>query len=220
LIDKMSSIDSRVTSYFEKVDRLKDFDGVIATGSNNSARYFEYYFGQKPNIIRKNRNGIAVLDGSESDDELRKLSIDVFAYFGLGCRNVSKIYVPKDYNLNHLMEILHEKKEIILHSKYKNNYDYNISLFMLNRIEYLNNGSIILKEDVAKASRISCLHYEYYNQLAELESELKNELDEIQCIASKLNFSSVETVDLGETQFPKIDDYADGVDTMKFLNSI
>ena len=205
---------------FKIVDRLKDFDAVISTGSNNSARYFESYFGKYPHIIRRNRNAVAVLDGSETEEELRKLGDDVFDYYGLGCRNVSKIYVPQNYDLNKLLEVLHERNSIILHSKYKNNFDYNIALFMLNRDLYLNNGSLILKEDKRLASRIACLHYEYYEDISQLQSLLNEQSEQIQCISTKVSNLGTATVDLGKTQSPGLMDYADEVDTMQFLTSL
>jgi len=220
LIDRLSHMDSRASSYFETVDRLKDFDGVIATGSNNSARYFDYYFSKYPHIIRKHRNGIAVLDGSESKEDFRKLSDDVFDYFGLGCRNVSKLYVPKDYNFTPFLEVLHEKKEIVHHSKYKNNFDYNIALFLLNQENYLNNGCIILRPLEHKSSRIASLNFEYYDDIDTLRKMLESERDEIQCIATNQEWVALPVVKYGMTQQPQIDDYADDVDTIDFLKSV
>ncbi len=207
-------------SKFKVVERLENFDAVIATGSNNSSRYFEYYFGKYPNIIRKNRNAVAILDGTETDTELESLSNDVFSYFGLGCRNVSKLYVPREYNFQRMLELFHQNKEIILHTKYKNNFDYNIALFMLNRVEYLNNGNLILKEDKILGSRIACLHYEYYDDIESLEKELQSRIEEIQCISTKLHLTQIDTIPLGKCQSPGIDDYADGIDTMKFLSEL
>ncbi len=217
LIDELVSSYPEYKECFKIVDRLADFDAVISTGSNNSARYFESYFGKYPNIIRKNRNAVAVLTGTETDEEIRALGNDVFNYYGLGCRNVSKIYIPQDFDKNRLLDILHERNQIILHSKYKNNFDYNIALFMLNRDMYLNNGSIILKEDKNIASRIACLHYEYYSDENTLKEHLVENKELIQCIACNTMDLGMPQVKLGQTQNPGIMDYADGVDTLQFL---
>lgn len=220
LIAQLAHIDSRTSDFFEEVERLKDFDAVIATGSNNSARYFDYYFSKYPHIIRKHRNGIAVLDGSESLEDLKKLSSDVFDYFGLGCRNVSKLYVPDGYDFNTLLEVFHEKNDLVHHSKYKNNFDYNIALFLLNQEKYLNNGCIILRPQEQKASRIASLNYEFYSDLNSLNKILSEERDDIQCIATRQEWNHLPVVNFGMTQQPGISDYADDVDTIAFLKEV
>ncbi len=217
LLKLLSQANPIFESYFEIVERLKGFDAVIATGSNNSARYFESYFGKVPNIIRKNRNAVAVLDGSETGDDLHALGKDIFRYFGLGCRNVSKLYLPEGYDFQLLLEKLHEYKEIILHSKYKNNYDYIMALLIMNKTMFWNNGCIILTENPSIASRIALLHYEFYNDKEKLAIELKNKKEEIQCIVSKIEVEGFETVEFGKAQEPALNDFADGVDTMAFL---
>lgn len=204
--------------YFEIVEQMNGFDAVIATGSNNSARYFEAYFGKYPHIIRKNRNAVAALDGTESDDELRQLGVDVFRYFGLGCRNVSKLYLPQGYQFQQLMESLHEYRDLANHSKYRNNFDYNLALLMLNQVPYSNNGCIILAENKAIASRIATLNYEFYEEKTALEAELKDRSEEIQCIVAKPNWLDLPTIAFGKTQEPSLSDYPDGVDVMAFLN--
>lgn len=215
-------IDSRTEPYFELVERLVNFDAVIATGSNNSSRYFEYYFGKYPNIIRKNRNGLAVLKGDESEDDLRKLSDDVFDYFGLGCRNVTKVYVPEEYDFGTMLKIFEEKASLSQHNKYRNNYDYNYAIYLLNREEILISENLILKEDTSYLSRIACLHFERYEEISLLKEQLEMENDLIQCVAScdgQLLKMSNE-VAFGQTQSPKLMDYADGVDTMFFLTNL
>lgn len=207
-------------AYFEIVEQLTGFDAVIATGSNNSARYFEAYFGKYPHIIRKNRNAVAVLDGTESDDELHLLGKDVFRFFGLGCRNVSKLYLPKGFHFKQLTESLHEYHEIANHSKYRNNFDYNLALLMLNQVPCFDNGCIILTEDKAIASRIAMLHYEFYEDKNLLEMELVNRQAEIQCIVAKPQLLSLPTIAFGKTQDPRLGDYADGVDVMDWLTAI
>lgn len=220
LLMLMEKINPASAAYFEIVERLNGFDAVIATGSNNTARYFEAYFGKQPHIIRKNRNSVAVLDGQESDDELLALGKDVFRFFGLGCRNVSKLYLPAGYDFNRLMERLHEFREIILHGKYKNNFDYNFALVTMNRTPFVNNGCIVLAEDPAIASRIAVLNYEYYENKDILLNELQTRAEEIQCVVTGGRIFDTPTVPFGHTQEPRLDDYADGVDVMSFLAKI
>ncbi|MEZ4958903.1 MAG: acyl-CoA reductase [Saprospiraceae bacterium] len=220
LLKVLEKINPEAATYFEIVDKLKGFDATIATGSNNSARYFEAYFGKLPHIIRKNRNSVAILDGTETQDELLLLGKDVFRYFGLGCRNVSKIYVPEGYNFQALMERLHEFRDIVLHEKYKSNFDYNYAIVMLNRTPFINNGCIILTEDPAIASRIAILHYEFYADRKLVEDDLKRRAEEIQCVVSKAPVVGLEHVDFGKTQSPGLGDYADGVDVMRFLKKL
>lgn len=221
LVEVMKGFDARVGDYFEFSDMLKNIDAVIATGSNNSARYFEAYFGKYPNIIRKNRNALAVLNGTESREEIVALGQDIFTYFGLGCRNVSKVYLPQGYALEPLLEVLHDEfKTIVLNDKYKNNFDYNYALFALNRVPFLTTGGLIVVEDKALQSRIASLHYEFYENIESLEDQLITQLDDIQCIATKVNFKSLKTVALGDTQKPSLYDYPDGIDVMAFLQQI
>ena len=198
--------------------RLFKFDAIIATGSNNTARYFDHYFGKYPHIIRKNRNSIAVLNGSETSEELSALGDDIFAYFGLGCRNVSKIYVPKGYNFDLLFESLYSYKDIVNNKKYANNVDYYRALFLMGGNKMLENGFLLIREDVLLASPISMLHYEYYDDLEVLKEELIEKESQIQCIVSKENIP--QSFNLGEAQCPNLSDYSDGVDTMKFLTSL
>lgn len=206
------------TTYIDLVNQLKGFQAVIATGSNNSARYFEAYFGQYPHIIRKNRNGVAVLSGHESSEELTALGQDVFAYFGLGCRNVSKLYVPQDYDFTPLLEALHEYREIILHTKYKNNFDYNYALMVLNKVPYLGNGCVLLREETSLQSPIASLFYETYESTDALEAELARRKEEIQLVvAGEGHLPNTSTFAFGKAQSPGLRDYADGVDTMQFL---
>lgn len=221
LIDKMAEWNPDVRGYFSFSEMLKGKDAYIATGSNNSARYFSSYFEKYPNIIRKNRNAIAVLDGKESEEELIALGRDIFSYFGLGCRNVSKIYIPRDYVLTTLLEVLHnEFKGVVTHDKYKNNFDYNYTLYLLNKVKFLATGSLLLTEDASLHSRIAALHYEYYDDINVLEKKLREMSDEIQCISSRNPLSGVQTIPLGSTQQPGLFDYADGVDVIRFLLEI
>jgi hypothetical protein len=205
-------------AYFEVTEGyLPPFDIVIATGSNNSARYFESYFGKYPNIIRRNRNAIAILTGTESENDLKHLGNDVFQYYGLGCRNVSKLYLPRDYDFVPLLTALHEHNSVVLNHKYKNNFDHNYSLLILNRVDYKANGCILMSENQGIASPIACLYYEYYDDFETLESQLETRREEIQLAISKQKVASLPTFDFGVAQAPTLFDYADGVDVMKFL---
>jgi Acyl-CoA reductase (LuxC) len=248
LVSIMREMDARVSDYFEFVEGLmKGFDAVIATGSNNSARYFETYFAKYPNIIRKNRNAVAVLTGNESAQELQALGNDVTLYYGLGCRNVSKIYIHKGYNFHPLLEAIHEYREIVLNDKYKNNFDYQFTLIILNKIPHQANGCILMTENTAIASPIATLYYEYYDRLTDLHTLLLEKHDEIQCIVSSSlvvgrnadsstndqperasesgraepkTTNEIPSFQFGEAQKPRLTDYADGVDTMAFLSKI
>ncbi len=217
LLELLARFNPDTAASFETVGKLKNFDAVIATGSNNSARYFEAYFGKYPHIIRKNRNAVAVLEGTEGSAELLALGKDIFQYFGLGCRNVSKIYVPESYAFDNLLEALHEYKELVLHEKYKHNFDYNYALYMLNRTPFLNNGCLILTENPSLQSRIAALHFEYYRDKNDLEIDLYRQRQEIQCLVAKTGFLNLKTVPFEKAQQPELGDYADGVDTMDFL---
>ncbi len=217
LIDFMGKEDARSAVYFQQCSRLKDFDAVIATGSNNSALYFEQYFGKYPNIIRNNRNSVAILDGTETDEDFLKLGVDVFRYFGLGCRSVSKLYVPENYDFSPMLKVLDNYKNIMDHTKYRNNYEYNRSIYLLNNVLHLANDCLMIVEHESMLSRISSLHFEYYSSVDSLKEILLKEIDEIQCIATKMNLSELNTVNLGQTQSPALNDYADSVDTMEFL---
>jgi hypothetical protein len=210
LINKMTGWNAEAKQYAFISDMLKNCDAYIATGSNNSARYFEYYFRNHPTIIRKNRTSVAILEGNESKEELESLADDVYQYFGLGCRNVTKIFVPEKYDFLPLLEAFKKYNYLINHHKYKNNYDYNLAVHILNNHYYMTNGSIILVEDPSPFSRIGQLHYEYYINADEVRRKLLLDKN-IQCVTGK------HSIPLGEAQCPRINDYADGVDTIKFL---
>jgi len=231
LIAKLSSNDKLLLPYLTKYliaiepefdgkivfteERLEKFDAVIATGSNNTARYFEYYFGKYPNIIRKNRNSVAVLSGKETGEELKNLSNDIFRYFGLGCRNVSKIFIPKDYNFDAFFNAMFIWKEVINDNKYINNYDYNKAVYLMSNINLLDNEFLLLKEDINFLSPISVIFYEYYDTLESVCEKLITEKDYIQCIVSNLGIKN--EIKFGETQNPNLWEYADGIDTIDFL---
>ena len=195
--------------------KLENFDAVIATGSNNTARYFEYYFKDKPSIIRKSRNSVAVLSGNETKEQLAALGEDIFRYFGLGCRNVSKLFVPKDYSFVPFFEAIFEYQDVIHYEKYANNYDYNKAVFLMSNFKLLDNGFLTLKEDKSHASPISSVFYENYQTVADLEKRLDAESEQIQCIVSDNLIE--KSIKFGETQKPALWNYADNIDTISFL---
>lgn len=196
-------------------EKLQNFDAVIATGSNNTARYFEYYFGKYPHIIRKNRNSVAVLTGNETEAELTALADDIFRYFGLGCRNVSKLYIPSEYDFKPFFEAMYSWKEIIHNHKYINNYDYNKAVYLMDSFPLLDNEFMLIKEDAGFSSPISVIFYEKYNSVENLQKELENQSENIQCIVSNAGLST--KIPFGKAQNPNLWDYADGVDTIAFL---
>lgn len=198
--------------------KLEHFDAVIATGSNNTARYFEYYFKNKPHIIRKNRNSVAVLNGQETHEDLVNLGEDIFRYFGLGCRNVSKLFVPNGYTFEAFFKAIYEYRDVIYYEKYSNNYDYNKAVFLMSNYKLLDNEFLTLKEDSSYASPISSLFYEYYDDLTDLQKKLENDAEQIQCIVS--NNLIINSIPFGKTQKPELWDYADNVDTLSFLISL
>jgi hypothetical protein len=199
-------------------EKLTNFDAVIATGSNNTARYFEYYFKNKPNIIRKSRNSVAVITGKETEEDFIKLSDDIFQYFGLGCRSVSKLFVPKGFNFDAFFTGMYAKKDIINNAKYANNYDYNKAVYLMSLFDLLENGFLMIKEDESYSSPIATIFYEYYDNDIDLKIKLHQDKDNIQCIVAK-DFIENE-VAFGQTQHPKLTDYADGVNTLEFLSTI
>lgn len=194
-------------------EMLKDCHAYIATGSNNSARYFSYYFAKYPNIIRKNRTSVAVLTGAETTAELEALATDVMLYFGLGCRNVTKVFVPEHYNFEPLVRAFDPYSHLADHNKYKNNYDYNLALLLLNNNYYMTNGVILMVENTSLFSPLSVLHYGTYTDITALHAELRAN-DEVQCLTGRGGIA------FGAAQQPTLTDYADGVDTMAFLTSI
>lgn len=195
--------------------KLENFDAVIATGSNNTARYFEYYFGKYPNIIRQNRNSVAVLTGNETQAQLEALADDVFRYFGLGCRNVSKVYFPEGYNMDLFFNGMFSWQHIVDNNKYINNYDYNKAVYLMSLFDLLDNEFLLLKEDEGMSSPISVLFYEYYTDLDSLKVKLTSEAEKIQCIVSQAGIEN--EIDFGKAQSPQLWEYADGVDTLKFI---
>ncbi len=221
LVRQLIAIDARAEALVTMADRLNDVDAIVATGSNNTARYFEAYFGHKPHIIRRNRSGLAVLSGEESREDLLALGKDVFTYFGLGCRNVSSLWVPVGYDFTPLLEAMYEYREIVLHSKYKNNFDYHYASFLLNRQPFLANGCVMLLENPRIASPVATLHYQYYGQASELPERLRAAAADIQVVVSAMELlQGSHARPFGQAQQPQLADYADGIDTMAFLSSL
>jgi hypothetical protein len=213
LVRQLAQWDPSVTEQVQRADMLKHCDAYIATGSNNSSRYFEQYFAKYPHIIRRNRTSVAVLDGTESPEELNALADDVFIYFGLGCRNVTQVCVPAGYDFQPLMHALGRYSHLMNHHKYRNNFDFHLAVYLLNLVPYMTNDSVLLVANDIPFASVSVLHYRYYTDKAQLLQELRDSSD-IQCIAGK------EGVPFGRVQQPGLRDYADGVDVMAFLASL
>jgi hypothetical protein len=210
--DILCKINPEFTGFINFTEKtITGFDVIIATGSNNSSRYFEYYFGKYPNIIRKNRNSIAILSGDESAEELRELGSDIFSYFGLGCRNVSKIWVPRGYDLPGLTTHWNAFSDLVQHQGYANNYDFNKAVYIVNKNKFHDTGYLLLREDTALASPVSVLHYEYYASEDAVKQQTEILSERIQCIVGKNH------VPFGKAQSPQLWDYADGIDTLEFL---
>lgn len=209
LIEIYPAMDFRI-SYTEKLD-LNELIAVIATGSNNTSRYFEQYFSKLPHIIRKNRVSIGLIKGGESKEELYNLGLDILKYFGLGCRNVSKLLVPKGYKFDTFYESIETMTGVLQNSRYSNNYDYNKSIYLVNRWDHLDNGFLVVTKSAEMISPISVVFYEEYESDDDVLKYIEEHKDQIQCVVGD------GKIPFGQAQSPKIDDYADGVDTMKFL---
>ena len=222
IIGLMIEIDPEIADLIRIVDRLPEIDSVIATGSNNSYRYFEYYFSKIPHILRKNRNSVAILTGDESLDDMNSLISDIQSYFGLGCRNVSKIFVPKGYDFGELLGMLNKNEDLKMHNKYMNNYEYNLAVALINNDDILQGDSILLKKDPSYISRLAVVNYEEYNKLFEVVDRLNVDKDLIQLIATHTGDLTGMDIEFkfGRAQNPQLWDYADGVDTMSFLGGI
>jgi hypothetical protein len=217
IANKLIEIEPQFQSAIEYGEILKGFDAIIATGSDNSSRYFEYYFGKYPNIIRKNRTSIAILTGTESNEDLTLLGIDVFSYFGLGCRNVSKVYIPENYSLEKLFVSWEPYHDTIHHHKYCNNYDYQKSLLLVGRKPFLDNGFVMLEESQKLVSPISIVYYERYTDEQQLRASLERIKEKTQCTIENSPASSVK---FGQAQYPAVNDYADRIDTLQFLTEL
>jgi hypothetical protein len=221
ILNKLIEIEPEFSNQVKFTDRLGGFDAVIATGSTNTSRYFDYYFAKVPNIIRKSRNSIAVLRGDESVNDLFLLGKDIFSYYGLGCRNVSKIFVPKGYDFRVFFESIEVYNTVANHHKYCNNYDYNKSIYLINKDKHFDNNFLLVKQDERLASPLAVLYYEEYDHISTVENKIKLDTEQIQCIVSKHHLKvDNQVVGFGESQQPKLWDYADGVNTLEFLLSL
>lgn len=218
-IDQLKSYDSRFTDLINVTERLNGIDALIATGSNNTSRYFDYYFRDIPRIIRKNRNSLAVLTGTEDEQDFLELGKDIFSYYGLGCRNVTHLLFPKGTTPIPFYDAIAPFYEVLNHTKYANNYTYHRALFLLNKQEHLDNNFLLLKEDRQLYSPVGCLNYSYYSSEAELKAYVTEHIDQIQVIVSKGGFA-FPTLPLGTSQMPGLTDYADGVNTLSFLKEL
>ena len=216
-ITKLQELD--ITWQIKITERLVGYDAVIATGSDNSNRYFEQYFSKVPNLLRKNRNSIAILNGNETAEELSRLAIDIFQYFGLGCRNVSKLFVPKGYNIESLFPHLDQFIEYKNHNLYKDNYDYNRTLLLMNLDKHLANDFVIVKEDKSLHSRLATIHYSFYDNETEIQDYIIENNEALQAVVSQDN-ENWKSVTFGKAQQPTLSDYADNIDTIQFLLSL
>ncbi|MBX9783565.1 MAG: acyl-CoA reductase [Chitinophagaceae bacterium] len=210
LADTMIEWNADVAHHVQFSETLKDCDAYITTGSDNSARYFEYYFGRYPSIIRKNRTSVAVLTGNETKAELNLLADDIMQYFGLGCRNVTQLYVPNDYDFVPLLNALRKYSWFFDHHKYRNNYDYQLAIYLMNNIFYMTNDCVVMIEAESPFSPIGTLHYQFYDDAGTMYKQLKNN-DKIQAVVG------ANGLPFGAAQSPGLMDYADGVDVMRFL---
>ena len=219
VVEELLKIEPRFADYISFADLLKEADAIIATGSDNTARYFEYYFASRPHIIRKNRSSIAILTGNETKEELQRIGQDIFQYYGLGCRNISKFFVPEGYRFDEFYEAIEDYKTVLEHHRYQNNYDYNKSILLVNRVPHFDNGFLLITENPQPVSPISVIHYETFSDQAELYRKLGEAESKIQCIVSSAGWYP-KSFPFGQAQCPMVWDYADGVDTLAFLAKI
>lgn len=221
VIGLLTEIEPAFSDFITVTDgQLKGFDAIIATGSNSSSQYFDYYFKKYPSIIRRNRSSIAVLDGNETNEQISGLGKDIFTYFGHGCRNVSKLFVPEGFDFTTFFPKLEEFENVANHNKYGNNYDYYKSVYLLGQEQFYDNGFAIFKESSELGSPISVILFEYYSDIKQVALLLKENADTLQCIVSNNNNFHIPAVPFGHTQLPQINDYADNIDTMDFLQQL
>jgi len=216
LMEELTKLEPRFTEYIKVLPRLNAADAFIATGSDNTARYFEFYFGKRPHLIRRNRTSVAVLTGQEISSELALLGPDIFQYYGLGCRNVSKLFVPEGYDFVPLLDALQVGAGVLNHHKYNNNYDYNKSIMLVNAVPHYDTGFLLFTRSQALVSPISVIHYSEYAHEIDLVDQLTDVAAQTQCVVSAgARFAG--SLPFGQAQSPNVDEYADRVDTMEFL---
>ncbi|HNS30239.1 MAG TPA: acyl-CoA reductase [Tenuifilaceae bacterium] len=219
-VELLTDVDPRFTSLVALTDEpLKNFDAIIATGSDNAARHFDYYFGKYPNIVRHNRHSIAVLAGNESENELKLLSNDIFMYFGLGCRSVSKLLIPEDFDLSRFIQSLDSYKHLLNHHKYANNYEYHRAIFAMNGTPHLDNGFVLLKPDGGIGSPVGVIYFQQYRDIQQVHDYINQNAESLQCVVSHIQ-SLPQRVDIGKSQYPQISEYMDNIDTLEFLSSL
>lgn len=216
-MQEWAQIDADLMSQFRLSDMLKNQEAIIATGSDTTHKYFEHYFKDIPRILRKNRNSIAVLSGTETEQELQGLSDDIFMYFGLGCRNVSLILVPRSFEIRNLFPYFDKYEYMKNHVKYMNNYDYNRTLLLMNQIPHLSSDYVILEEKLILSSRLATLHYSYYDDLQEAQDYIAQNNEQIQCVVSSIEALKPLCIAFGQSQKPSLSQYADNIDTLEFL---
>ena len=219
LMEELMRIEPRFADFMQVLPRLNAADAFIATGSDNTARYFEFYFGKKPHLIRRNRTSVAILTGQETNDELAQLGPDIFQYYGLGCRNVSKLFVPEGYDFVPLLDALQMCEGVLNHHKYNNNYDYNKSILLVNAVPHYDTGFLLLTRNAALVSPISVVHYTEYASEVDLVDQLTDVAVQTQCVVSASG-RFAGSVPFGQAQAPGVDEYADRVDTMEFLGQL
>ena len=221
VLERLFEIEPALKPQVELAEKLENYDAAIATGSNNSAMHFEYYFRKVPHIIRRNRNAVAVISGNETPEELADLGHDIFDYFGLGCRNVSQIYLPQDFDIGRFYEPLQQYSEIINHNKYANNHTFQKAIHIMNLVPIFDNDFLILVEHEQIASPTATCHYQRYNDIIEVEKVLTSKQDQVQCIIAQPNtLKIIKTYPFGKGQQPKLWDYADGADTMRWVANL
>ncbi|MBI1221994.1 MAG: acyl-CoA reductase [Bacteroidetes bacterium] len=219
IIQELHRFDRWFQTHLLEADKLNGIDAIIATGSNNTSRYFEFYFRNIPAIIRKNRNSLAILSGDESPEELYLIGQDVFMHYGLGCRNVTHLLIPRSDSPTRFYDHIADHYEVLNHNKYANNYTYHRALFLLNKQEHLDNNFLLMKEDDSLHSPVGCLNYSYYSNLEEVQEYYASNKDSIQVVISKMDLPFA-TVAPGKAQMPELNDYADGVNTLDFCYTV
>lgn len=217
LVKMLSKIDKRTSAYTQFKERLSGFDAIIAASRGGSQRYFQTYFRRYPHLLRPARRGVAVLSGEETREELLALGEDVFTYYGLGDRSVAKVFVPEGYDFDPLLEALHEYRDVVLNNNYKNHFDYNYALYLLNKADFKANGCIILLKDASLHSRIACLHYELYKKTEEVEDKLRRAGSEITCVVEEKARLRRKTLAFGRSQAPELWDQEESKDPLAFL---
>ncbi|MEZ4843863.1 MAG: acyl-CoA reductase [Bacteroidia bacterium] len=218
VIRKLAEINPKFGKFIVVAEQLKNIDAVIATGSNNTARHFSYYFRNIPALIRHNRTSVAVLTGSETSQDLKNLANDIFRYFGLGCRSVTKLFVPDKYDITQFLRETEGYSDLINHNKYANNYTYHKAIFLMNSTRHLDTGYLLVKEDEHLHSPLACIFYQRYIMLDEVKNMLKTQEQDIQVVVS--NHKEIDSIPFGTSQLTSLTDYADGVDTLQFLTKL